>query len=251
MLTSAQIGLKEKLDELVFTYEVEDFIKDDPVQFPHRFRKREDIEIAGFLASVFAFGTRKVFIAKLNELFKIMGNNPYEYILKGDFVLKGFVYRFLKSEDVVVLLNVLHKLYRHDGGLKHLFMQAVKTDDLMQYVCDYFYNNAPENVGNGFYFAIPNPKCGGAMKRMWMFLRWMVRRSDVDLGIWQDVMKPSQLKIPLDTHVARVSKELGLLTRKANDKKAVEELTNKLRGFDENDPVKYDFALFGYGVNKK
>lgn len=249
MLTSAQVDLKEKLDELVSIYEVPDFIKDDPIQFPHRFRKMEDIEIAGFLASVFAFGTRKVFIAKLNELFEIMGNNPYEYILKGDFVLNGFVYRFLKSEDIVVLLGVLHKLYKYDGGLKNLFMQAVKTNDLMQYICDYFYVNAPKNVGNGFYFAIPNPKNGGAMKRMWMFLRWMVRKSDVDLGIWQDIMKPSQLKIPLDTHVARISKELGLLTRNANDNKAVEELSNKLSEFDENDPVKYDFALFGYGVN--
>ena len=249
MLTNAQIDLKEKLDELVSIYEVPDFIKDDPIQIPHRFKKKEDIEIAGFLASVFAFGTRKVFIAKLNELFQIMGNSPLEYILKGDFVLNGFVYRFLKAEDVVVLLGVLHKLYRHDGGLKNLFMQAVKSDDLMQYVCDYFYNNAPKNVGKGFYFAIPNPKCGGAMKRMWMFLRWMVRKSNVDFGIWQDIMKPCQLKIPLDTHVAKISKELGLLTRKANDRKAVDELTSKLLEFDAIDPVRYDFALFGYGVN--
>jgi len=250
MLTSAQVDLKEKLDELVSIYEVADFIKDDPIQFPHRFRKKEDVEIAGFLASVFAFGSRKVFIAKLEELFEIIGDSPYEYVMRGDFSFPNFVYRFLKSEDIVALFEVLHKLYRHDGGLKNLFMQAVKTDDLMQYVCDYFYNNAPKNVGSGFYFAIPNPKNGGAMKRMWMFLRWMVRKSDVDLGIWQDVMKPSQLKIPLDTHVARISKELGLLTRKANDKKAVEDLTDKLREFDENDPVKYDFALFGYGVNE-
>ena len=242
--------LKEYLDELVKKFENVDFIKDDPIQFPYRYQRIEDVEIAGFIASVFAFGTRKVFIKKLDELFAIMGNKPYEYILNGKFKLAGFGYRFLKEEDIVALFEVLHKLYRHEGGLKGLFLRAVKSDDLMQYICDYFYQNVSAKAGKGFYFAVPNPQNNGAMKRMWMFLRWMIRKSVVDLGVWQDVMKPSQLKIPLDTHVARVSRELGLLSRNAGDKKAVEELTNKLLEFDAKDPVKYDFALFGYGVNR-
>lgn len=241
--------LKKYLDELVVQYEVEDFVKDDPIQFPHRFVKREDVEIAGFIASIFAFGSRKAFIAKLNVLFSIMGDSPYEYILKGDFSLNNFIYRFLKEDDIVVLFEVLHKLYTQENGLKGLFLKATGSDDLMQYVCDYFYSQVSSKAGAGFYFAIPNPKNGGAMKRMWMFLRWMVRKSDVDLGIWQDIMSPSQLKIPLDTHVARVSKELGLLSGKANGRKALDELMHTLCEFDEKDPVKYDFALFGYGVN--
>ena len=117
-------------------------------------------------------------------------------------------------------------------------------------LCDYFYANAGKDAGDGFYFAIPNPAKGGAMKRMWMFLRWMIRKSSVDLGVWK-FMTPAQLKIPMDVHVARMSRELGLLKRNSNDKKAVDELTNYLRTLDPEDPVKYDFALFGYGVNNK
>ena len=245
-----QTDLKTYLDELVVQYEIAEFIKNDPCQFPHRYTKREDIEIAGFIASIFAFGSRKVFIKKLEELFVLMGESPYDYIIKGDFNLPKFIYRFLKEEDIVGIFSVLHKLYSLDKGLKGLFVQAVQSEDLMQFVCDYFYKNAPKNIGKGFYFAIPNPKSGGAMKRMWMFLRWMVRKSVVDLGIWQDVMTPAQLKIPLDTHVARISRELGLLTRNSNDKKAVDEITQNLLEFDHKDPVKYDFALFGYGVNE-
>ena len=242
--------LKTYLDELVQKYEVVEFMEGDPSQFPHRYSRIEDVEIVAFISSIFAFGSRKVFVQKLEEVFAIMGKSPYEYVMRGIFNFPNFVYRFLKEDDIVGILKVLNELYLNNGGLKNLFMQASKSDDLMQYVCDYFYEKAPKNVGNGFYFAIPNPKSGGAMKRMWMFLRWMVRKSVVDLGVWQDIMTPSQLKIPLDTHVARISKELGLLTRKANDKKSVDELTNKLLEFDAKDPVKYDFALFGYGVSE-
>lgn len=241
-------NIKSLMDELAARYETEDFIKDDPVQFPHRYKKAEDIEIAGFIASLFAYGNRKAFIGKLNELFKMMGESPYKYILEGEFELNGFNYRFMKEDDVIAILEVLKKLYSEDGGLAGLFASAMNTDDLMQYVCDYFYKNAGKKAGDGFYFAIPNPSKGGAMKRMWMFLRWMVRKSAVDLGVWK-FMTPAQLYIPMDVHVARISRELGILKRNSNDKKAVEELTAFLRSLNPQDPVKYDFALFGYGVN--
>ena len=120
----------------------------------------------------------------------------------------------------------------------------------MQYVCDYFYSRAPKTAGAGFYFGIPNPAKRGAMKRMWMFLRWMVRKPPVDLGIWNFIPR-RELKIPLDTHVARISRELGLIKRNSNDIKAVDELSAVLTEFYPNDPAKYDFALFGYGVNNK
>ena len=248
MLTTGN-DLKEYLEGLVEKYEVLDFIPDDPVRFLHRYKRVEDVEIAGFIASIFAFGSRKVFLQKLEILFDLMDEGPYQYVINGDFKLDNFVYRFLKAQDVIGVFQVLHKLYLYDGGLKALFRKAIASGDLMQYVCDYFYKNAPQFVGKGFLFAIPNPKCKGAMKRMWMFLRWMVRKSVVDVGVWQDIMKPSQLKIPLDTHVARVSRELGLLKRSGNGWCAVEEVTSKLREFDPEDPIKYDFALFGYGID--
>lgn len=242
--------IKNLMDEYVTRYETEDFIKDDPVQFPHRYSRAQDIEIAGFIASLFAYGNRKAFIGKLNQLFALMGESPYQYIIAGKFELNGFNYRFMKEDDIAAILEVLHKLYLEDGGLAGLFLRAVQSEDLMQYVCDYFYKNAGKKAGDGFYFAIPNPSKGGAMKRMWMFLRWMVRKSVVDLGVWK-FMTPAQLCIPMDVHVARISRELGILTRNANDKKAVEQLTGYLRTLDPEDPVKYDFALFGYGVNNK
>lgn len=242
--------IKELLDDLAQKYETEDFIKDDPIQFPHKYKRREDIEIAAFLASLFAYGKREVFIEKLNTLFSCMGNSPYEYILKGDFDLKGLNYRFFKTADIDAFLKVLHILYTNDGGLSALFEKGYKSGSLMQYVCDYFYSHAPKTAGGGFYFGIPNPANGGAMKRMWMFLRWMVRKPPVDLGIW-NFIPASELKIPVDTHVARISRELGLLKRNSNDNRAVEELSEVLSEFSPNDPVKYDFALFGYGVNNK
>lgn len=243
-------NIKTLMDELALRYETEDFIKDDPVQFPHRYHRAEDIEIAGFIASIFAYGNRKAFIAKLNQLFALMGESPCKYILEGHFELNGFNYRFMKENDITAILRVLNKLYREDGGLAGLFQRALESADLMQYVCDYFYANAGKDAGDGFYFAIPNPAKGGAMKRMWMFLRWMIRKSSVDLGVWK-FMSPAQLKIPMDVHVAGMSRELGLLKRNSNDKKAVDELTNYLRTLEPEDPVKYDFALFGYGVNNK
>ncbi len=247
MLKPSQ-SLKELLDELVEKYETVEFIYDDPIQFPHRYRRVEDIEIAGFLASMFAFGNRKAFISKLEQLFGLFGESPYKYVLEGDFDLGGLNYRFLAESDIIAVLEVLKVLYKYDGGLAGLFERAVISGDLMGYVCEYFYSHCSDKAGAGFYFAIPNPKKGGAMKRMWMFLRWMVRKSEVDLGVW-NFISTAQLCIPLDVHVARISRHLGLLKRNANDKKAVEDLTAQLRLFDCQDPVKYDFALFGYGVN--
>lgn len=249
-MLKTDVDIKSLMDELAFRYETKEFIKDDPVQFPHRYRKAEDIEIAGFIASIFAYGNRKAFIGKLNQLFAMMSDGPYQYIIAGKFELNGFNYRFMKENDIVAILDVLHKLYVEDGGLAGLFARAAQTGDFMQNVTDYFYKNAGEKAGDGFYFAIPNPAKGGAMKRMWMYLRWIVRKSDVDLGVWK-FMSPADLRIPMDVHVARISRELGILKRNANDKKSVEELTAFLRNLEPNDPVKYDFALFGYGVNNK
>lgn len=244
-----------ELIELANKYEISDFIKDDPIQFAHRFIDEKDVEIAAFLASIFAYGNRKVFIKKLDELFDIMKNQPFEFVLQGDFKkLKGFNYRFAKDTDIIEVFNILRKLYSKDGGLKKLFYHGYNLSNsistMLQSVTDYFYSNIQNEVGQGFYHLIPNPKNGGAMKRMNMFLRWMVRKPPVDLGVWNFISE-SELLIPLDVHVARVSREMGLLTRKSNDFRAVLELTENLKKINPSDPVKFDFAMFGLGVNEE
>ena len=243
---------KDELDYLVEKYETKDFIKNDPIQFPHRFKDKQDVELAGFIASLFAYGNRKMFIAKLNDLFNRADNDIANYIKNGDFEnLKGLEYRFSKDYDIIPIFDILHGLYDESCGLEELFKygweNAVDYLNFFQVVVDYFYSRAPKNVGQGFYHMLPNPANGGAMKRINMFLRWMIRKSAVDLGIWS-FMQPKDLLIPLDVHVARVSRSMGLLNRKSNDFKAVIELTNKLKDFSPDDPVKYDFAMFAFGV---
>ena len=293
---------KNELDKLVEKYETTDFIKDDPIQFPHRFKNKEDIELAGFIASLFAYGNRKMFIAKLNDLFNRADNDIANYVKNGEFKnLKGLEYRFSKDYDIIPIFEILHNLYKESRGLEELFEYGWNTivsnqisphpspawlstlnesadsarqnsstlcrqsapprrgndqvcsrkyNDYLKFfqtVVDYFYSRAPKTVGQGFYHMLPNPANGGAMKRINMFLRWMIRKSPVDLGIW-DFMQPKDLLIPLDVHVARISRNMGLLNRKSNDFKAVIELTSKLKEFSPNDPTKYDFAMFAFGV---
>lgn len=245
---------KTELDRLVKEYETEDFIKDDPVRFPNRFTEKKDIEIAGFIASLVAYGRRDVFIKKLNTLFELAQNEPLNFIMNFEpQILGDFNYRFGKPDDFAQIFSIMRTLYEKDGGLEELFKYGYETKpggNMFIPVTDYFYSRAKENSGQGFYFMIPDPKKGGAMKRMCMYLRWMVRKGPVDFGIW-NFMPASELLIPLDVHVARISREMGLLTRNANDFKAVLELTENLKKFDSADPAKYDFAMFGYGVNEK
>lgn len=251
--------IKNELDNLVTKYETVDFIKDDPIQFPHRFKIKEDVELAGFIASLFAYGNRKMFIAKLDDLFNRAQNEITNYVKCGDFGnLKGIEYRFSKDYDIIPIFEILHELYTKSHGLEELFeyswSNSLNTEgqsrsylQFFQTIIDYFYSRAPKTAQQGFYHMLPNPANGGAMKRLNMFLRWMVRKPPVDLGIWE-FMKPKDLLIPLDVHVARVSRNMGLLGRKSNDFKAVIELTQKLLEFSPDDPVKYDFAMFAFGV---
>ena len=246
---------KPELDNLVLKYETKDFIKDDPIQFPHRGKTKEEIELYGFISSLFAYGNRKMFIAKLNDLFARADNDIANYIKNGDFSnLKGIEYRFAKEDDIIPIFEILHSLYTESKGLEELFEYGFKSASasskvlsMLKTAVDYFYSRAPKSAGQGFYHMIPNPDNGGAMKRMNMFLRWMVRKPPVDFGIW-NFIKPSELLIPLDVHVARVSRSMGLLTRKSNDFKAVMELMANLKNICPEDPVKYDFAMFAFGV---
>ena len=242
---------KEELDKLAEKYETEIFIKDDPVQFIHRYKDKKDIEIAAFIASLLAYGNRKQFIAKLNILLDIAQDEPLNFIQNFESGIIGdFNYRFGKSNDFICIFNAMKELYNTSDGLEELFAHGYKQGKIFKTVTGYFYERTDKTAGQGFYHMIPNPDNGGAMKRMCMLLRWMVRKSVVDAGIWK-FMKPSELYIPLDVHVGNVSRQMGLLTRKANDFKAVIELTENLKKFCPEDPIKYDFAMFGYGVNNK
>ncbi len=253
-------SIKEELDRLCKLYETPDFIKDDPVQFVHIFKDKKDIEIAGFISALFAFGKREAFIKKLFSLFNLMEMRPYDFIVnfeKKDYS-SDFNYRFIKPYDLSILFEALKELYKtYKITLEELFANGCnkalkntnqnKIFNILQYVCDYFYGY--EKTSPGYKFMLSNPENKGAMKRMNMFLRWMIRKnSPVDIGIWS-FLKPSELLIPLDVHVGNISRSAGLLKRKQNDFKSVIELTGILKEFDPNDPVKYDFALFGYGVN--
>lgn len=245
---------KTELDKLVEKYENKTFIESDPIQIPHRYKDKEDIEIVAFISALFAYGSRKVFIPKLDELFSKMGEKPLEYIKNGEFSnLINFNYRFAKENDVIEILKILSKLYNSNETIQTLFRYGYeqKSDikSMLQVVTDYFYLNSTDNIGEGFYFMLANPKNNGAMKRLNMFLRWLVRKPPVDFGLW-DFIPTSELLIPLDTHVAKISREMNLLTRKSNDFKAVLELTDKLKQFDANDPTKYDFAIYAKGINE-
>lgn len=249
--------LKNKLDNYVELYETKDFIPNDPVQFIHRFQNKQDIEIVGFIASMFAYGKREAFISKLNYIFDLMENKPLDYVKAFDYKsnnLKDTDYRFSKDCDLVQVLKILNILYSENETLESLFLYSYKQQNdiwqMFQGVIDYFYSRVDKNITNGFYHLLPNPAKKSAMKRFNMLMRWFVRKSEVDIGIWDFVPK-SELLIPLDTHVAKISRKLDLLKRNDNGYFSVLEITENLRQLDSNDPIKYDFALFGYGVNNK
>ena len=246
--------LKSQLDKYTLEYETKEFIKDDPVQFIHRFKDKNDIEIAGFIAAMFAYGKREVFITKLNHIFNLMENKPLDFVKSFDCKTKicGCDYRFSKDCDFIQIIKILNTLYSENETLESLFKNNYNGEvwSMLQCVIDYFYNHIDMEITNGFYHMLPNPKKKSAMKRMNMLLRWFVRKSAVDIGIW-DFIPTSELLIPLDTHVAKISRKLGLLNRSDNGYESVIEITNNLKNFDPIDPIKYDFALFGYGVNNK
>lgn len=260
---------KSELDKLAQKYETKEFFYDDPIGIPNRFENKKDKEIAGFISSLVAYGRREVFIKKLKQLLEIAQNEPYNFITNFEpKILRNFNYRFGKPDDFAQIFNILKDLYNSGSSLEELFkygyenthhpsfghplQQGARNKNFNMFipVTDYFYSRAKDNTATGFKFMIPDARKGSAMKRMCMYLRWMVRKGTVDFGIW-DFMPASELLIPLDTHVARISREMGLLTRNTNDFQAVVELTENLKKFDSQDPIKYDFAIFGYGVNNK
>jgi len=254
------VHLKQFLDRKVKEYNQPAFIKGDPVSIPHLFTKKQDIEIAGFFAAVFAWGNRATIIGKSKELMRRMDNAPYAFIkdhsAKDLKKLRGFKHRTFNSTDLLCLVQFLKLHYTNNHSLETAFSKWMQPgDETIENALAGFHNYV---FSNEDFFAertrkhIATPVKKSACKRLNMFLRWMVRQDDkgVDFGIWKTIL-PSQLICPLDVHVARVARRLKILHRTQNDWQAAVELTGYLRTMDAGDPVKYDYALFGLGVMEK
>jgi uncharacterized protein (TIGR02757 family) len=230
-----------------------EFIIGDPISVPHSFNRKEDIEICGFLTAILSWGQRKMIIQKANDLMIRMDSAPYEFIKHANETelehIRGFVYRTFNETDCLTIIESLRNIYTIHNGLEELFTEGFNQDgafQAIQKVHDIIFSY-PHLERSRKHIA--NPASGSAAKRINMFLRWMVRSGDqgVDFGLWKSI-RPAQLIIPLDVHSGNTARKLGLLHRKQNDRRAAEELTTALRMFDQEDPVKYDFVLFGLGV---
>ena len=248
--------LKDFLDEKVLQYNTLDFIESDPVQIPHLFSLKEDIEIAGFLSATIAWGNRTMIIKNSHKMMDLMGNAPYDFVMshsENDLErLENFVHRTFNGQDFASFIRSLKNIYENHDGLESVYAknQELKTmqNSISEFKKTFF--EIPHQSRTQKH--ISDPLNNSAAKRINMYLRWMVRQDTkgVDLGIWKSI-SPASLSCPLDVHSGNVARKLGLLTRKQNDGKALAELDLKLREFDANDPVKYDFALFGLGVFEK
>ncbi|MDP3681562.1 MAG: TIGR02757 family protein [Flavobacterium sp.] len=248
--------LKSFLDEKVVQYNTLDFIESDPIQIPHLFSQKEDIEIAGFLSATIAWGNRKMIIKNSHKMMDLMGNAPYDFVMshsENDLErLETFVHRTFNGQDFASFIRSLKNIYENHDGLESVYAknQELKTmqNSISEFKKTFF--EIPHQSRTQKH--ISDPLNNSAAKRINMYLRWMVRQDTkgVDLGIWKTI-SPASLSCPLDVHSGNVARKLGLLTRKQNDGKALAELDLKLREFDANDPVKYDFALFGLGVFEK
>lgn len=242
--------LKEFLESKVTTYNNPKFIESDPIQVPHRFDLKEDIEISAFLTSIISWGNRKTIINNAQRMVEMMGNSPYDYIMSSkSFQIDDFVHRTFNSIDLNFFLKGLKNIYQNHKGLENVFAQKAQPGDLQQSIHHFknifFQIDHPKRTTKH----VSDPLKGSAAKRINMFLRWMIRKdaAGVDFGIWES-LEPSQLSCPLDVHSGNVARKLGLLERKQNDARALKELDSSLRMLDREDPVKYDFALFGLGV---
>ena len=247
--------LRDFLDDKVHQYNTPKFIELDPIQIPHRFSRKEDIEIAGFLTATISWGNRTMILRNANKMMRIMGDSPYDFLLnhKQEHLEKidGFVHRTFNADDLKYFILALKSIYTQKNGLEEIFNQYQTTDSLQPAIHQLRneFLTFPHQARSGKH--ISDPFSGSACKKINMFLRWMIRKdnSGVDFGIW-DKISPSLLSCPLDVHSGNTARQLGLLTRRQNDAKAVCELDAKLREMDKTDPVKYDFALFGLSVHE-
>lgn len=246
--------LKELLDELHDKYNDTGFIENDPISIPHRYTRTEDIEISGFLAATIAWGNRKAIVKSASRMMDIMGDEPYDFTVNASEaelnMARKFVHRTFNGEDFYHFILSLRALYVNEGGLGGFFQDKWQETQDMRVVLSefrrrFFSENHPVRCEKHLSSIDKKSAC----KRLNMYLRWMVRKDGrgVDFGLW-DKIPMSDLYLPLDVHAGNMGRALGLLERKQNDWKAVEDITSALRKFDPQDPVRYDYALFGAGI---
>jgi uncharacterized protein (TIGR02757 family) len=256
LFIASMTDLKKFLNQQVSKYNQFEFIALDPISIPHLFSKKQDIEIAGLFAAIFAWGQRSTIINKGTELMERMGNAPHDFVMhhtaKDLKRLLHFKHRTFNDTDLLYFIAFLQFWYHKNDSLETAFTQQLKASDsnienALNGFRDLFFSL--EHVSNRTKKHIASPQQNSACKRLCMYLRWMVRKDEmgVDFGLWQHI-KPAQLMIPLDLHVQRTALQYGLITRTQSDWKAVVELTENLRKLDKKDPVKYDYALFGLSV---
>lgn len=245
--------LKLFLDQKVDLYNHPNFIETDPIQIPHLFSLKEDIEIVGFLTATISWGNRKMIISNAQRLMALMGQSPYDFVMAHSQTdlerLSGFVHRTFNSGDLVTFVKSLQHIYQNHQGLENIFSRYQQPGSMQGSIHEFkkVFFEIDHNPRTQKH--VSDPMNQSAAKRINMFLRWMVRRDNkgVDLGIWHSI-SPAQLSCPLDVHSGNVARKLGLLMRKQNDARALAELDTQLRLLNPTDPVKYDFALFGLGV---
>ena len=259
------MSLKQTLDRLYNTYDFKERILHDPIEFPHQYKRPEDIEVSGFVASCFAYGRVDMFKPVVKKILSTMGESPYDFLVNFNLtrhgrLFSGIKYRFNENNDIICLLYVLNRALKRYKRLDVLFKLHCWNDDqnigigLTGFVESLLITDTSPVYGKntktmGFLQFFPSPQKGSACKRMNLFLRWMIRDRDIDFGIWKGIPK-NKLIIPLDTHIARISKCLGFTKRASQDWKMAEEITEALKILDPEDPLKYDFALCHQGISR-
>lgn len=248
--------LKDFLDEKAAKYNRPDFISTDPIQVPKQFSRKENIEIAALLTATISWGNRPAIIKNALRLMKLMDNRPFDFIQESSSsdlsALSSFVHRTFNGNDCIYFVRSLKNIYQNHGGLQQVFETGFQNGHSIKSSLAHFHKIFFEIPGERTRKHIANVEKNASAKRLNMFLRWMVRSDNhgVDFGLWKGI-PASALMLPLDVHTGNTARKLGLLKRKQNDWKAVEEVMETLRRFDPTDPVKYDFALFGLGIFEK
>jgi len=251
--------LKEKLEAHYMSYK-QKFSSKDPVWILHRFQNEKDIELIGLITAAYAYGSVDQINRFINELLQNTGNKPYEFTInfskrKDKKHLAGLYYRFNSHFDLLDMFSALNDALTKYGSLKNLFLRHYETSDssiipALTGFTNELNKNFPKTTDRYYHYLFSNPVNNSTCKRMNLFLRWMIRNDEIDTGLWSSI-PPSKLVMPVDTHIARISKKLKLVNRKSIDLKFALELTERLKTFDPTDPVKYDFALCHIGIDKK
>ncbi len=256
-------SLKTILDKFYNDFDFAGHVRKDPIEFPHRYKNPEDIEVTAFISSCFAYGKVELFKSVIEKILSLMGRNPYSFLLDFDIRKQkrffSFKYRFNEAEDIVCLLYIIRQLLKKHSSLEKAFTRYYTSADphtgsgITGFVNEISSVNTSKVYGKdirppGLTQLFSSPAKGSACKRMNLFLRWMVRDRDIDFGLWKGIPK-NKLVIPLDTHIARISRCLGFTQRGSSDWKAAVEITEALKKFDPEDPLKYDFALCHHGIS--